>query len=89
MNTCYKLTFNILMNQMKHELHNDYLLAPEKLENNQNMLSNYYSSTANEYCKKNGSVNKLVPDLGIKSKYVFQYKNLQLHLLVRMKFKND
>ena len=39
--------------------------------------------------KKNGGVNKLVPDLGIKSKYVFQYKNLQLHLLVRMKFKND
>ena len=31
-----------------HELHNDYPLAPEKLEISHNMLSNYCSSIANE-----------------------------------------
>ena len=32
-----------------HELHNDYPLAPEKLEISHNMLSNYCSSIVNEY----------------------------------------
>ena len=32
-----------------HELHNDYTLASEKLETNQNMLSKYYSNIANKY----------------------------------------
>ena len=45
-----------------HELHNDYPLAPEKLE-----------------------INKLVPNLGNKSKYVVHYRNLQLYLSLGMK----
>ena len=53
-----------------HELHNDYLLAPEKLEISQNMLSNYCSNIANKYDVKIGSVKRLVPNLGNKSKYV-------------------
>ena len=68
-----------------HELHNDYSLVPEKLEINHNMLSNYCSSIAYENCIKIGGVNKLVPNLGNKSKYVLHYKNLQLHLLLGMK----
>ena len=32
-----------------HELHNDYPLAPEKIEISHNMLSNYCSSIANKY----------------------------------------
>ena len=32
-----------------HELHNDYPLAPEKLETSQNMLSKYCFNIANEY----------------------------------------
>ena len=32
-----------------HELHNDYPLAPEKLEISHNMLSSYCSDIANEY----------------------------------------
>ena len=67
-----------------HELHNDYSLAPEKLEISQSMLSNYCSNIANEYGIKIG-VNKLVPNLGNKSKYVVHYKNLQLHLSLGMK----
>ena len=54
-----------------HDLHNDYPFAPEKLEISLNMLSNYCSNIANEYAIKIGGVNKLVPNLGNKSKYVF------------------
>ena len=71
-----------------HELHNDHPLAPEKLEINHNMLSNYCSSIANKYDIKIGGVNKLVPNLGNKSKYVFHYRNLQLHLSLGIKLVN-
>ena len=63
-----------------HDLHNDYPLAPEKLEISQNMSSKYCSDIADEYGIKIGGVNKLVPNLGNKSKYVVHYRNLQLHL---------
>ena len=68
-----------------HELHNDYLLAPEKLEISQNMLSKYCSNIATKYGIKIGGVNKLVPNLGSKSKYVAHYRNLQLYLSLRIK----
>ena len=63
----------------------DYPLAPEKLEISQNILSNYCSNIADEYGIKIGGVNKLVPNLGNKSKYVVHYKNLQLYLSLGMK----
>ena len=53
-----------------HNSHNDYPLAPEKLEISQNMLSKYCSDIADEYGIKIGSANKLVPNLSNKSKYV-------------------
>ena len=49
------------------------------------MLSEYCSDIANEYGIKIGGINKLVPNLGNKSKYVIHYKNLQLYLSLRMK----
>ena len=67
------------------ELHNDYLLAPEKLETNHNMLSDYCSNIANEYGIKTDGVNKLVPNLGNKCKYVLHYRNLPLYLSLEMK----
>ena len=39
---------------------------------------------ANRCGIKIGGVNKLVPNLGNKSKYVLHYKNLYLYLLLRM-----
>ena len=78
-----------------HELHNDYPLAPEKTEISQTMLSNYCCNIANmsnyccnianEYEIRIGGVNKLVPNLGNKSKYAVYYKNLQLYLSLGMK----
>ena len=66
-------------------MYNDYPLAPEKLEIRQDMLSSYCCNIANEYGIKIGGVNKLVPNLGNKCKYVVHYKNLQLHLSLGMK----
>ena len=40
---------------------------------------------ANEYGIRIGEVNKLVPNLGNKSKYVVYYKNLHLYLSLGMK----
>ena len=53
-----------------HDLHNDYPLAPERLEIGQNMLSKYCSDIADGYGIKLGGVNKLVPNLRNKKKYV-------------------
>ena len=63
----------------------NYPLASEKLKITYYMLSNYCSSISNEYDIKIGGVNKLVPNLDNKSKYVLQYRNLQLYLLLGMK----
>ena len=68
-----------------HDLHNDYPLAPEKLEISQNMLSKYCSNIANKYGIKIGGANKLVPNLGNKCEYVVHYRNLQLYLSLGMK----
>ena len=63
-----------------HIMHNDYPLAPEKLEISQNMLSKYCCNIANEHGIKIGGVIILVPNLGSQSKYFVHYKNLQLYL---------
>ena len=68
-----------------HDMHNDYPLAPEKLEISQNMLSNYCFNIADKYGIKSGGFNKFVPNLGNKSKYVVHYKNLQLYLSLGLK----
>ena len=49
------------------------------------MLSQYCSSIANKYSIKIDGVKKLIPNLGIKSKYVFHYRNLKLYLSLGMK----
>ena len=49
------------------------------------MLSTYCKNVANEYEIKVGDVNKLIPNLGNKPKYVFHYRNLQMNLSLGMK----
>ena len=66
-------------------MHNCYPEAPEKLKISDSMLSNHCSNIASEYGIRNGGVNKLVPNLGNKSKYVLHYKNLQFYLSLGIK----
>ena len=66
-------------------MHNDYPLSPEKFESSLNILSKFYCNIANKYGIKFGGVNKLVPNLGSKSKYVLHYRNLQLYLSLGLK----
>ena len=68
-----------------HDLYNDHPLAPEKLKISQNMLSSYCFSIGHEYGIKIGGVNKLVPNLGNKSRYIVPYRNFQLYLSLGMK----
>ena len=68
-----------------HEQENNYPLAPEKLDISVSMLSKYCSDIEDKYGIKVGGVNKLVTNLGNKSRYVLYYKNLQLCLSLRMK----
>ena len=55
----------------------DYPFTPEKIEISQNMLSNCLSNIVNEYEIKIGGINKLVPNLGNKSRYAHYYSNVQ------------
>ena len=68
-----------------HELHNDYPLAPEKLTFTNNILSHYCKSIADKYDIKVGDIKKLIPNLDNKTKYVVDYKNLQLYLSLGIK----
>ena len=71
-----------------HKLDNDYSLAPDKLVVTNDMLSSYCKSIADKYNIKVGDVNKLIPNLGNKTKYVLHYRNIQLYLSLEMKLTN-
>ena len=66
-----------------HQMHNDYPLAPEKLEVQKEWLSKYqHNLMTTSSCLK---VKKLVPNLMPKQKYVVHYRNLQLYISLGMK----
>ena len=69
------------------ELHNDYPLAPDKIDIKSEMLSNYQSKIADHYNIPVGSVKKLVPNFFDKEEYVIHYGNLQLYLRLGLKLK--
>ena len=60
--------------------HNDYPVAPEKVKVSKCMLSGYGRKIAEKYNISIGQVNKLIPMLNSKEKYVPHYQNLQLYL---------
>ena len=69
------------------ELHNDYPLAPDKIEIKREMLSNYLLKIANFYNNFISNVKKLVPNFFDKEKYVLSYKNLKHYLALGVKLK--
>ena len=73
----YKLEYKIYVSDLKfhddlHYLHNDYPLAPQKLEISNDTLSIYYSNFADKYKIKVDGDKKLLPNLGNKCKYAIQ-----------------
>ena len=70
-----------------HELHNDYPLASDKLKVISEMLSPYCKMLQEQFGITIGLVDKLIPTLSSKKKYVLHYRNLQLYLRLRMKLK--
>ena len=79
-----KLILNILKRQ---ELHNDYPLAPDKIEMKREVLSNYQLKVADHYNIPIDNVKKLVPNFLDKEKCVIHYENLQLYIRLRLKLK--
>ncbi|GFY67148.1 uncharacterized protein TNIN_416021 [Trichonephila inaurata madagascariensis] len=71
-----------------HDLHNCYPLAPEKIEVSVSECSPYTKNIAKEFSiLKSKSVEKLVPNLKNKTKYVLHYRNLKLYVQLGLKVK--
>ena len=68
-----------------HDLHNDYPLAAEKIKVTEDMLSPYCREIAEKFGVKVGLVEKLVPTLSNKERYVLHYRNLQLYMSLGLK----
>ena len=60
-----------------HDIHNNYPLAPEKINIPKESLSDYCLEIANAHNITTGTVKKLVPNLMNKNNYVIHYRNLQ------------
>ena len=76
----YFLEVDLDYSESKHDYHNDYPQAPEKIKTLEKMLSPYSSEIKNEYDIKTGDINTLVPNLMSKKNYVVHYRNLQYYL---------
>ena len=63
-----------------HDLHNDYPLAPEKIVLREEMLSDYCQKIQARERIKVGQVEKLIPNLRDKERYIVHYRNLQFYL---------
>ena len=81
----YILEVDLTYPKQLYELHNDYLLAPEKFAIPYEMLSHYYKRIVDEHRIKVGDVKKLISNLGDKTNYIVHYGSLQLYLSLGMK----
>ena len=69
-------------------LHNDYPLAPDKIEINREVLSNCQIQVDDFYSVLISTIKKMVPNFLNKKKYVLLSENLQLYLKLELKLKN-
>ena len=67
-----------------HTAHNDYPLAPEKLKVKAEWMSPYQMDLIRQLNVAGTEVEKLVPNLQPKIRYVLHYRNLQLYLSLGM-----
>ena len=68
-----------------HDLYNDYPLAPEKMTIHPAMLSPYQQDLKQELQYKPAKVEKLLPNLWNKERYVVHYRNLKFYIEQGMK----
>ena len=85
--TGYILEVDLEYPQELHDIHNDYPLAPEKINIPKEWLSDYCLKIENVHNITTGTVKKLVPNLMNKNNYVIHYRNLQQCLELGMKLK--
>ena len=85
--TGYVLEVDLEYLQELHNIHNDYPLAPEKINTPKEWLSDYCLKIANAHNITTGTVKKLVTNLMNKNNYVIHYRNLQQYLELGMKLK--
>ena len=85
--TGYILGVDLEYPQELHDIHNDYPLAPEKINIPKQWLSDYSLKIANVHNISSGTVKKLVTNLINKNNYVIHYRNLQQCLELGMKLK--
>ena len=83
----YVLEADLEYLQELHNIHNDYPLAPEKINTPNEWLSDYCLKIPNVHNIATGTVKKLVPNLMNKNNYVIHYRNLQQYLELGMKLK--
>lgn len=81
----YILEVDLKYPEELHDLHNNYPVAPEKIEITPEMLSPYCQQLAMDFEYKPSKVDKLVPNLWSKGGYILYYRNLQLYLSLGMK----
>ena len=83
--TGYILEVDLEYSSHLHDGHNEYPLAPESMKITEEMLSPYSRQLAEDLDLKTGAVQKLIPNLQDKKKYVLHYRNLKLYLSLGLK----
>ena len=85
--TGYVLEVDLEYSKELHDIHNDYPLAPGKINIKKEWFSDYCLKIAHEHNITIGSVKKLVSNLMNKNNYVIHYRNLQQCLALGMRLK--
>ena len=85
--TGYVLEVELEYPKSLHYEHNDYPLAPEKINIYKEWLSDYYLEIANEHYIATGTAKKLVANLMDKNNFMIHYRNLQQCLQKGLKLK--